>query len=77
VLTLQHEIVRQSRRLGAPSGQGTVVARLAPDAAEGLRPRTGEIARAVGIPPERLRIEVDPALGPDDVLVLEGLSQEA
>jgi ribonuclease G len=77
VLTLQHEVVRQARRLGAASGQGTVVARLAPEAAEGLRPRSGEIARAVGIPPDRLRIEIDPSLGPDEVLVLEGLSREA
>ncbi|HET8945801.1 MAG TPA: Rne/Rng family ribonuclease [Candidatus Polarisedimenticolia bacterium] len=70
LLTLQNEIIRQARRLRAPV-RGTVVARLLPEAAEGLRGRAAEIARAVGVPPERLRIETDPALGPDDVIVVE------
>jgi ribonuclease G len=72
LLTLQHEVIRQARRLGAPPPRGTVVARLAPEAAEALRVRTTEIARALGgLPPERLRLEADASLGPDDVLVVE------
>jgi ribonuclease G len=72
--TLQHEVVRQARRLNAPgSPPGTLVAHLAPEATRELRPRAAEIARAIGdIPPDRLRLEADPAMGPDDVLVVEG-----
>jgi ribonuclease G len=73
LLTLQHEIVRQARRLARGPRPGTIVARLAPEAAEGLRPRAAAIAEAIGgVAPERLRLEADPSLGPDDVLVVEG-----
>ena len=69
--TLQHEVVRQARRLG-PRPEGTIVARLAPEAAAGLRPQIPEMARALdGIAPERLALEADPQMGPDDVLVVE------
>ena len=69
--TLQQEIVRQARRLGARP-EGTVVARLAPEAAAGLRPLIPEMARALGgIDPGRLALEGDPQMGPDDVLVVE------
>ena len=69
--TLEQEVVRQARRLG-PRPQGTVVARLAPEAAEGLRPRLAEMARALdGVDPAQLVLEGDPQMGPDDVLVVE------
>src|SRR6185436_2312778 len=70
--TLQNELVRQARRLARGARTGTLVARLAPEAAEGLRPRAAAIAEAIGgMPAERLRFESDPSMGPDDVLVVE------
>jgi ribonuclease G len=72
LLTLQHEVVRQARRLGRRAGEGTLVARLAPEAAAGLRPQIEEMARAIGdVRPGRLALEADPQMGPDDVLVVE------
>jgi ribonuclease G len=71
LLTLQHEVTRQARRLAARASGGTIVARLAPEAAGGLRERLAGLARALGLPPEKLRLEADPSLGPDDVQVVE------
>ena len=73
LLTLQHEVVRQARRLGSRGRASTLVARLAPEAIASLGPRQAAIAEAIGgLLPGRLRFEADPSMGPDDVLVVEG-----